>query len=476
MARVRAEGDGSTGTAATAVIQRRPGTRPSGGRRRRSTTADAALRQLYQLSIYWFGINAIWGGLNIVLQERVPALAGPGEAGRMLLAVDVFAVVIAVAVQPTVGSISDYTISRWGRRKPYIAIGATLDVVFLIGIATSQTYLSIVAFVVLLQFSSNFAQGPFQGYLPDLVPARQVGFASALVGVMAILGVVGGTLVVSTGYALGSFTLPTIALGLIELATAIGTIAWVREGGAPRDRGGPVVAFGRPRGLGPRHPARAELRVAGGVAAVRPGGHRRPLEAGRRLHDEVARDDQRRQVVLGARDPGPDRRRRGPHRAPVGQAVRPDRAQAGHHRQLRHWSAGGGRHRGGARSPRGRGGHPARGDGRRRVSGGGLGADDRPHSQGGVGRATWASATSRRPARLPLGCSSADRSWISSGGPTNAGSGPRAAFALAIGMFALGALLLRPVVESPAVKPDPAGRAEGFALLEPALETESLVR
>ena len=80
--------------------------------------------------------------------------------------------------------ISDYTISRWGRRKPYIAIGATLDVVFLIGIATSKTYFSVVAFLVLLQFSSNFAQGPFQGYVPDLVPQRQVGFASALVGVM----------------------------------------------------------------------------------------------------------------------------------------------------------------------------------------------------------------------------------------------------------------------------------------------------
>src|SRR4029079_12440359 len=130
-------------------------------------------------------------------------------------------------VQPTVGSISDYTITRWGRRKPYIAIGSVLDVIFLIGIATSQTYLAIFAFVVLLQFSSNFAQGPFQGYVPDLVPAPQVGLASALVGVMSILGVIGGTLVVSIGYSLHDFTWPTIALGLIELATAVGTILWV---------------------------------------------------------------------------------------------------------------------------------------------------------------------------------------------------------------------------------------------------------
>ena len=40
---------------------------------------------------------------------------------------------------------------------------------FLIGIASAQTFVAVMAFVILLQFSSNFAQGPFQGYVPDLV-------------------------------------------------------------------------------------------------------------------------------------------------------------------------------------------------------------------------------------------------------------------------------------------------------------------
>jgi MFS family permease len=163
---------------------------------------------------------------------------GPGEAGRALALLDGFAVLIAIIVQPTVGSISDYTISRWGRRKPYIAIGSVLDLVFLIGIATSQTYLAILAFLLLLQFSSNFAQGPFQGYIPDLVPGPQVATASALVGVMSILGVVGGTLIISTGYGLGDFTIPTIMLGVVELATAIGTLLWVDEGREPKPRNG----------------------------------------------------------------------------------------------------------------------------------------------------------------------------------------------------------------------------------------------
>jgi MFS family permease len=200
-------------------------------------TAALPMAQLVQLSLYWFGISAIWGGLhNVVLQERMNDLVSADEVGRALGLMTAAGVVMAILVQPTVGSISDYTISRWGRRKPYIAIGAVLDVVFLVGVATSNTYVSVFAFVVLLQFSSNFAQGPFQGYVPDLVPAPQVGIASSLVGFMSIFGVIAGTAIGSIGYIIGNFALPTIGLGIIELATAIGTLLWVREGRAAKDR------------------------------------------------------------------------------------------------------------------------------------------------------------------------------------------------------------------------------------------------
>ena len=52
---------------------------------------------------------------------------------------------------------------------------------------------------MLLQFSSNFAQGPFQGYVPDLVPPRQVGLASALVGLMQTVGFVTGRSLIPLG-------------------------------------------------------------------------------------------------------------------------------------------------------------------------------------------------------------------------------------------------------------------------------------
>jgi MFS family permease len=187
--------------------------------------------QIFQLSIYWFGINAIWGGLNnVILQKRMDTLVGPENAGAGIALLTTLGAITAIIVQPTVGSISDYTMTRWGRRKPYIAIGAALDVVFLVGIATSNTYVSVIAFVVLLQISSNFAQGPFQGYVPDLVPAAQVGIASGLMGLMIILGRIGGVAIASVGLFTGNFVFSTIGLGLLELATAFVTVVTVDEG------------------------------------------------------------------------------------------------------------------------------------------------------------------------------------------------------------------------------------------------------
>ena len=204
-------------------------------------TRELPLRQLVQLSIYWFGLTSIWAGLDtVILPRRLPDLVDPGEVGRALAIITAAGAFVAIVVQPTVGSISDYTRTRWGRRKPYIVIGAALDVVFLVGIAASQHYLAILAFFLLLQFSSNFAQGPFQGYVPDLVPARQVALASALVGVMSVLGPIGGVAIASIGLFSSppDFTLPTIALGVIELTTGLVTVLTVDEGRRAKDRAG----------------------------------------------------------------------------------------------------------------------------------------------------------------------------------------------------------------------------------------------
>ena len=203
-------------------------------------TARLPMGQLIRISLYWLGLSAIFTGLNVIMTGRLvfTGLVPEDEVGRTLFRLTAFGALIAVIVQPTVGSISDYTISRWGRRKPYIFIGSVLDVVFLIGIATSNDLVAIAAFIALLQFSSNFAQGPFQGYIPDLVPAAQVGLASALVGVMQVLGNVSGYVVGGIATATHNYSLGLVALGVLELATMLSVVIRVREGSVAKPRKG----------------------------------------------------------------------------------------------------------------------------------------------------------------------------------------------------------------------------------------------
>jgi MFS family permease len=212
-------------------------------------TALLPWRHLLNLSAYWLGINVIWAGLGYVIyQARFTAMFGETFAPTYVAALESIPLLIAVFIQPTVAAISDYTISRWGRRKPYIFIGSVLDVVFLFGIATSNTFVAILAFVILLQCSSNFAQGPFQGYVPDLVPQPQVGAASGLMGVMIILGQVIGVGIATIGvaqlggnpfpngtpeageYARQAFFWPTMGLAVIEVVTMIPLVLFVQEG------------------------------------------------------------------------------------------------------------------------------------------------------------------------------------------------------------------------------------------------------
>lgn len=196
--------------------------------------------RLLGLSIYWFGISAMWGGAGIFGQQQVEVVASPDTRGVLLGVVALMGGIVAIVVQPLAGSMSDHTRGRWGRRAPWIIVGATLSMVFLAGMATSGSVLTFIGFLLLLQCCANIAQGPYQGYIPDLVPVTQVGTASGLAGLIRLMGVIGGTALVSTGARSGDYATPLIAAGVLQLLLAGLTVAVVREsdtaGGSPVTR------------------------------------------------------------------------------------------------------------------------------------------------------------------------------------------------------------------------------------------------
>lgn len=207
------------------------------GRRPRT---DLPLGHLARISLYWLGLTAIDGAVGVFTQNRLnyDGFAQPLEVGRFLFFLSIPVAVLSILIQPTVGAISDYTSSRWGRRKPYIVFGSLLDLVFLAGIATANNVLILGVFASFLAISTNIARGPFQGYVPDLISERQVGMASALVGMMQILGNVTGFLLVTIAVGFHRMEFAIAAVAVVELVTMVAVVVRVSPGPSPLDRAG----------------------------------------------------------------------------------------------------------------------------------------------------------------------------------------------------------------------------------------------
>jgi MFS family permease len=229
-------------TASTAAIGSRP-------------TRLLPWRQLTLISAYWFGINVVWGGYESFGQKQVELIVGSDSVGSVMGMLELIAGLVPILVVPMSGALSDYTTTRWGKRKAYIITGTTLDLVFIGGLsliamaqppgwdgeALGSTGLIVLYALLLigLQFSSNLAQGPYQGFVPDLVAEKQVGVASGLVGIMRSVGLIAGFAVMAIGgvrfelWGLAFFT-----VGLIEFVLGVLTFLGVENGPPPKPREG----------------------------------------------------------------------------------------------------------------------------------------------------------------------------------------------------------------------------------------------
>jgi len=224
---------------ATAVMTGDPAASASPGDGARPT-ALLPMTQLLRISAYWMGLTAIDAAVGLYITNRLEfdKLVPTANVGTSMFLIGIGAAIFGILIQPTVGYVSDYTVSRWGRRKPYIVFGSLLDLVFLAGIAMANSVVMLGAFVMLLSISTNIARGPFQGYVPDLVAEPQVGMASGMVGLMQVAGNVTGFLLVSLSVGFGVMPLSLAGVALVELVTMASVVLRVGKGLPPKPRNG----------------------------------------------------------------------------------------------------------------------------------------------------------------------------------------------------------------------------------------------
>ena len=190
-----------------------------------------------KITIFGFALAALWGSLHtIVLQVRLLDFVAESQKNTYLGLLTGTGLILAMVVQPIAGAISDRSGFSWGRRRPYILLGTILALLFMPGIGFSGSYAAIFITYCLLQVSCNTAQGPYQAFIPDLVPGGKRGLAS---GVKSLLEIVGGiALLRLIGYFMGRhFTaeggswlwLVLGTLAIVLLGAMVATVLTVKE-------------------------------------------------------------------------------------------------------------------------------------------------------------------------------------------------------------------------------------------------------
>ncbi|MFK4792457.1 MFS transporter [Sphingobium sp. ZW T5_29] len=186
--------------------------------RMRSTRRLAVLLFLAYASL----IAVFQGILNVLLPLVVARLAPDAKVGTLAF-LSTGAAIAAVIALFAGGAVSDRTRSRWGKRTPslLIALLASIALMPLVGGATSLLQLTVL--LPLLWFTLNYYQSVLLAALPDRIPAHELSFASAAIGLGAPVGIFAGINIatmaanIMTGYIFLAIPLTILTFVLIVL-------------------------------------------------------------------------------------------------------------------------------------------------------------------------------------------------------------------------------------------------------------------
>ncbi len=166
------------------------------------------------------------------MPHQIAALVGESRKELMNGLVPALGALLSLVATPIAGALSDRSTHRLGRRRPYLAAGTAINIVFLFAMAAIGGHGGIGLFLLAylgVQLGANVAGGPYAGLVPDLVPVEQRGTASGWLALMTAVGTLLGVILAGALVGHGSY-LPIYALTAVVLALfAVLTVAGVKE-------------------------------------------------------------------------------------------------------------------------------------------------------------------------------------------------------------------------------------------------------
>ncbi|WP_248761595.1 MFS transporter [Pseudarthrobacter sp. SSS035] len=171
------------------------------------------------IAIYALAMFGIWMAINlpasVTLALRISEIDPDGKTTSYSIAAGV-GTLTAVLANPFFGRLSDRTRSRFGRRRPWIAIGLLGTTVGAAVIGFSDTFPMLLLGWILMQAFVNAAIAAILAIVADRVPESQQGFIGSLSGAASAASLVIGIFFIQA--------FPTSILAQIGLPVAVGLV------------------------------------------------------------------------------------------------------------------------------------------------------------------------------------------------------------------------------------------------------------
>src|SRR5512136_1659871 len=182
------------------------------------------------LGFGFFGISIIWPLFNSLIPPMLKDLGLTAGVTGFILTWDN---IINMFFQPYVGSRSDRTHSRFGRRKPWLMLGAPIAALFFILVPFVRENFILIALAILgTNIGMALFRSPTIAYLGDLFRPEERSKAN---GVINLMGGLGGAIALLGGGALYKIGVPLpfiVGAGVMLIAILV-VLLFVREPEAP---------------------------------------------------------------------------------------------------------------------------------------------------------------------------------------------------------------------------------------------------
>jgi MFS family permease len=163
-------------------------------------TPGDAIRPAFRDKLSWYlGTSAFWFATGMkwfVLLQLLPHLVGrivpPDQKDLWWGRISGIGAIEAMIGPAVFGYLSDRCRSRYGRRRPFIAVGAALTAIALLFLAGADTLWLFFVGYLALQISDDVGTGPYAALVPDYVPESRRGRASGILSQLQLIAQVVG--------------------------------------------------------------------------------------------------------------------------------------------------------------------------------------------------------------------------------------------------------------------------------------------